>query len=291
MKHNFAWYANLWLERKQCCIKKSSYERYKNMLCIHILVVFGDYKIEEITENMMIDYFKSKKDLSASTQKMMKYLIRSIIEESGISSSLCFKNIKLQPLRVNTTTLNNSQFECLSNYCLNHYNRISRAVMLALYGGLRIGEVCALKWKDVDLDSGLLYVNQSVIRLKEGLQLNTPKTSSSQRVVPMPSVLIDYLKMYEIKRDSFVVSNSMDLYDPRCVQRCFKTLCKKYHFNMHFHALRHTYATTCMMRGMDMKSLSEILGHSNVSITLSLYVHSSIEHKKKQVDRVFERKI
>lgn len=77
--------------------------------------------------------------------------------------------------------------------------------------------------------------------------------------------------MYESQSDSFMVSNSMDLYDPRCVQRCFKTLCKKYNFTIHFHALRHTYATTCMMKGMDMKSLSEILGHSSVSITLSLY--------------------
>lgn len=226
--------------------------------------------------------------MSASLLKLIKYVLRSIIESSGVAYSFCFKNIKLKAVRNNTMTLTKSQFDCFSEYVIQHKTRIARAVILALYGGLRIGEVCGLKWEDVDLENRVLYIRHTVIRLKKGLQLSTPKTSSSRRVVPMPDVLINYLKMYESQSDSFMVSNSMDLYDPRCVQRCFKTLCKKYNFTIHFHALRHTYATTCMMKGMDMKSLSEILGHSSVSITLSLYVHSSIEHKKRQVDEVFK---
>lgn len=285
MKQDFEYYAKNWLELKKLSIKQSTYQRYSDILRIHIFNEFKD--MESITQKFLISYFNKKQYLSGSTLKLIKYILRSIIAYSGQSNVLSFQTLKTKSVHTNTKVLTDVQFTYLSNYALLHNNRISRAVLLALYGGLRIGEVCALKWEDIDLENGILYVRHSVIRLKQGLYLQSPKTNTSFRIVPIPDVLIEYLKNWEQEDDLFVVSNTKSLYDPRCVQRCFKTLCRKNGFEVNFHVLRHTYATTCIMSGMDVKSLSEILGHSNVSITLSLYVHSSMEYKKEQVNQIF----
>lgn len=118
-----------------------------------------------------------------------------------------------------------------------------------------------------------------------------PKTHTSKRIVPMPSFIIDFLKIYyknqtNTKKEYYIYTNSKKLPDPRNIQYHFHKICKELKIESNYHTLRHTYATNCVMNNIDIKSLSEMLGHSNVSITLELYVHSSLEFKKVQVNKL-----
>lgn len=160
---------------------------------------------------------------------------------------------------------------------------------------MRIGEVCALTWNDIDFSTCTIYVRHTVSRVKTDnihtkteLILDEPKTTSSKRIVPISSKLFPILFEYKkISHSLFVISNKDSFISPRTFEDRFHKVMKKNnieHFN--YHALRHTFATRCIEAGVDVKTLSEILGHSNVSITLNTYVHSSLEMKKNQLEKL-----
>ena len=168
-----------------------------------------------------------------------------------------------------------------------------------MYGGLRIGEICALKWEDIDLNNGIITVSKTVERLKnkENMESKTilmilePKTQTSKRIVPIPVFLKEYIQNYYdyltvIDSSYYLLTNSEKIPDPRTIQNQFQRLCQDNNFQINFHSLRHTYATHCVMQEVDLKSLSEMLGHSNISTTLQLYVHSSIEFKINQINKI-----
>ena len=167
-----------------------------------------------------------------------------------------------------------------------------------MYGGLRIGEFSGLKWKDIDFDNDLIRVERTVERLKAPansatktqLMLMDPKTATSKRIIPIPSFVMEYVKKYyqhhAIDDEHFIYTNSKNISDPRSIQYGFHRICKLYNFKSNFHSLRHTYATNCVMNNIDIKSLSEMLGHSKVSTTLNLYVHSSLDFKKTQINKI-----
>ena len=161
---------------------------------------------------------------------------------------------------------------------------------MCLYTGLRIGELCALRWQDIDLKNKCYRIKHTVQRIKnleegsEGktkLILSEPKTPSSRRMVPIPDFLIPLLKKYQNKGDVFVFNDKQIPRDPRTFESYFERLLKKCKIdNINFHALRHTFATRSLEAGVDIKTLSEILGHSSYRITLDIYVHSSFDLKK-----------
>jgi len=166
-------------------------------------------------------------------------------------------------------------------------------VIICLYTGLRIGELLALEWSDIDLSKGELSVTKTCYDGKDengkGCRIiGTPKTDTSRRTIPLPKQLIPFLK--ERKKRSlskFVVSNGEKIVSVRSYQRSFELLLVKLKIPHHgFHALRHTFATRAIECGMDAKSLSEILGHKNPTITLKRYVHSFMEHKKEFMNRL-----
>lgn len=195
------------------------------------------------------------------------------------------------------SVLSNKEMEQLVSYCFYEQNSISTAIIISLYGGLRLGEICALSWKDIDLSDGIITVNQTVQRLKQrnsklsktALIISIPKSDTSYRKVVIPqflqSYLIEYYKHLGIK-DGYILTGSSKIADPRTIQYQFKRVCHNLGFQTNFHTLRHTYATNCVKSGVDIKTLSEMLGHSDISITLSRYVHSSIELKRLQVEKI-----
>lgn len=166
-------------------------------------------------------------------------------------------------------------------------------IVLCLYTGLRIGELLALEWSDIDFTKGELTVSKTCY---DGQDENgkscritgTPKTESSKRTIPIPKQIIPHLR--EIKKRStskYVVGNGSKIITVRSYQRSFELLLKKQKISHHgFHALRHTFATRAIECGMDVKSLSEILGHKNPTITLKRYVHSFMEHKREYMNRL-----
>ena len=161
-------------------------------------------------------------------------------------------------------------------------------ILLCLYSGLRIGELIALQWSDIDFSKGILTVSKSCYDGKDGLIIDEPKTASSCRTIPLPKQLFPILRGIRKKSDSlFVVSNHGKPVSVRSYQRSFELLLKKLKIaHRGFHSLRHTFATRALECGMDVKTLSEILGHKNPTVTLNRYAHSLIEHKTLMMNRL-----
>ena len=169
-------------------------------------------------------------------------------------------------------------------------------VLLCLYTGIRIGEVCALRWEHIRLDSGILEVRETMQRIqtpqnmasKTRIIITEPKSASSNRDIPLPQFLMQYAVQFQADRNAFVLTGEKNQFiEPRTLQNRFRNYVKTSGIeHANYHALRHTFATRCVELGFEIKSLSEILGHSNVNITLNKYVHSSFELKKKNMERL-----
>ena len=297
--------AREWLELKKMSVKYSSYVKYETVILKHVVPFFDNYTLEQITDEIIISFFKSLIEIekySNSTLHAISYVMKAILEYAEKKYSIKtinFSFIRLNRTKVNFKVLNEDQKGLLERYCFTHYEPISIAILIALYSGLRIGEICALTWHDIDLNNGIIAVNKTVERLKNKettdsktlLMILEPKTHTSKRIVPIPSFLKEYLYNYyhnsTISNKSFyLLTNGEKIPDPRTIQNQFQRLCQDHNFQTNFHSLRHTYATRCVMQEVDLKSLSEMLGHSNVSTTLQLYVHSSLEFKMDQINKI-----
>lgn len=160
--------------------------------------------------------------------------------------------------------------------------------------GIRIGELCALQWEDVDLEKRILIVRKTIQRIqiqnekrKTKLVITEPKSESSKRIIPIPDCIVNLLSKFKGKAKEFVVSRREKPVEPRTMQYRFSKILKKANLpSVHFHALRHIFASNCIKLGFDVKSLSELLGHSSVEITLNRYVHSSLEQKREYMKRL-----
>lgn len=159
---------------------------------------------------------------------------------------------------------------------------------MCLYAGLRIGELIALQWKDIDLQKGLLTISRSCHDTSSGIVFDEPKTATSHRVIPLPKQLLPKLKSIKKSSNSdFVVSVGGNAVSVRSYQRSFELLLKRQNIvHRGFHSLRHTFATRALECGMDVKTLSEILGHKNPTVTLNRYAHSLLEHKAAMMNRL-----
>ena len=169
-------------------------------------------------------------------------------------------------------------------------------IAICLLTGMRIGEICALKWKNIDLDSKLIYIKQNLQRVyigksKTKIIIDTPKTKNSIRAIPISDKLLNILQqIYEnnnFSEDEFFLTGNKKYIEPRYYQKFFKECLKECKIkNYNFHVLRHSFATNCVKIGMDVKSISEILGHSDVKVTLNRYIHSSIDTQKEYLNKL-----
>lgn len=163
--------------------------------------------------------------------------------------------------------------------------------------GIRIGELCALRWENIDIENKVLSVNKTLIRIqntntliasKTKVIISAPKSKCSIRKIPLPDCIIPLLKAFAQKGDTFFLTGETERFvEPRTMQNRFKKYVSACNItDANFHALRHTFATRCIELGFEIKSLSEILGHANVNITLNRYVHSSFELKTLNMNRL-----
>lgn len=166
-------------------------------------------------------------------------------------------------------------------------------VILCLYTGLRIGELLALEWSDIDLSTGLLHITRSCHYSKDqngtyGRITESPKTRSSIRTIPIPGQIMPYLEhMKDLSLSNYVISHGDTPISVRSYQRSFARMLQKLDIpHRGFHSLRHTFATRALECGMDVKTLSEILGHKSPTITLGRYVHSLMEHKTEMMNKL-----
>lgn len=175
---------------------------------------------------------------------------------------------------------------------VNNLDQTALGILISMFTGIRIGELCALTWKDISLENNTIRIQRTMQRIqtpddaaKTKVFILEPKSSSSVREIPIAKVLREYLEQQQ-KKEGYVLSGKVYKYvEPRTVQNRFKGIMKNCNIdNASFHTLRHTFATRCIEIGFDIKSVSEILGHANVNITLNRYVHPSMDSKQKNMD-------
>lgn len=294
-----------WLNIKRISIKYSSYVKYKNIIETHIIPYFENISVNKIDEMSIANFIfnlEKEKKLSSSQLHSIKNVLKSIYvygEKKYHFHHIDFQYVKISSHKMNCQVLSDDQEYVLTKYCMNTIDTTSLAILLGLYAGLRIGEVCALKWIDIDINERIIKVSKTIQRLKNDkenqsktrLIISKPKTNSSTRYVVIPQILLEYIKKYQSifhinDQNIFIVTQSTKLPDPRNIQRRFIKVCRKCQFETNFHILRHTYATNCIKYGVDVKTLSEMLGHANISTTLNRYVHPSLEFKKVEIDKL-----
>lgn len=304
-KIKFSYITDLWLSTNRIHIKAATYNKYYNVIKTHIEPVLGNLDINEITSTLINQFLEEKMmngkldgsgGLSPTYVNTIAIVANSIVNfavKEGYCNPLATPILKPTPNSNSPNALSNREYKILTEFIMQNTDNTKLGIMLSLYAGLRIGEVCALKWSDVNFEKSIIHISSTVSRIKDSnekskLIIDTPKTKSSDRFIPAPQFLMGYLEMFYDKRKSeFVISNNDKFVNPRMLEYHFHKVLKEANISQtNFHALRHTFATKCIEVGMDVKSLSEILGHANSAITLKIYVHSSMEQKRLQMEKL-----
>jgi integrase len=313
-KNQISTLSHEWLQIKKLQIKYSTYCKYESMINKYIDPFLKEKNIEKLSEIDFVNFLDdliNNKHLSSSTVKSIKDVLNSIYrygEAKYHLQHIDFKLIKFTKKRQKEKiSLPTEEQNKLYEYCVYHRDNLSVAMMLGLFCGLRIGEICGLTWEDIDFKNEIIHINKTVLRLKNNdansqsktkLFISEPKTETSTRDVITPPFVMEYLRSYyegydidETTKHYFILSYKEKPLDPRSVQKRFKGLCKQCDIECTFHTLRHTFATNCIEQKIDIKTVSEILGHASVDITLNRYVHPSLDYKKEQISKIKEPKI
>ncbi|MDR3344260.1 MAG: site-specific integrase [Oscillospiraceae bacterium] len=275
-------------------IKPSTYGNYHRIVYLHIIPALGGKPMHKLSEQDIRNFLTllKAKNLGGATIRGVFRLLSTVVSKAvshgAMENNICAKITLPKTQKKKVSALSFEAQKALERAALGGKN--GAAVILALYTGMRIGEICALRWEDVSLANGTVYVAQTLQRMqlyngeksRTSLHFGRPKTASSQRVIPLPECVIKYLKALKPADGSRFVITCMDgLAEPRVVQYRFQSLLKKAGIeHVNFHALRHTFATRCIELGMDITTLSQLLGHSSVKLTLDTYTDSVISHKK-----------
>lgn len=289
-----------WLLSISSRTKESTIANYKMKIRKHLLPDFGGMKYEMLNARE-VQLFVQRKlqsglspryvaDILVVFKSMTKYVSR---EYDGCNPLINVALPKASP-KAAVRILESDEQRRLTEYLNKNRSRTSLGVLMSLYTGLRIGELCSLRWNDVNIQKRTLTVRHTIQRISSAgenratrLVITEPKSASSMRIIPLPDCILDILKQFESAKDTFVLSGIEDPVEPRTMQYRFTAILKKTGLpSVHFHSLRHLFATNCIRLGFDVKSLSEILGHSSVEITLNRYVHSSFEQKRTCMERL-----
>ncbi len=303
-----------WLENIRINVKQSTIHTYLVIINNHILPVMAEMPVYSITPTFLNQYIiekvkngrlDGKCGLSAKTVQNIISVLKSAFKYAektyGIynpTNTIMIPKINKKEIEV----LTEKEIQTIQTYCTRNKDYFSLIFDLCISTGIRVGEVCALQCNDIDFENGILKIQKTVQRIKNEdksaqqktkIIIDSPKTKNSIRKIPLPKVLLCNLKNFienSKKQDKdfiFSFDNKKPL-DVRTVQKKFANILYQCHIRkVKFHILRHTFATKWVHSHFDMKSLSEILGHSSVNITLCLYVHSSIETKRKQINALY----
>lgn len=289
-----------WLQNKKN-IKIQTFQKYERLINLYLVNSLGFYKLRDINAEIIMNFLNDEANngMSISVQKTILYIIKSSIryaEEKKLCKNINLDSIKLQKYIPKIKILCKSDQLKLEEYLKSDINIRKICLLLCLYTGIRIGELCGLKWNDIDFINKNIIIKRTIQRIKNNdaeskrktkLIESTPKSETSNRIIPIPEFLIDLLKKYKSRNNYYILSRSQKYYDPRQFEYFYERVLYNCNINyVNFHTLRHTFATRAIESKMDIKTLSEILGHSSVDITLKIYVHSSLELKKQCIENL-----
>lgn len=284
---------NEWFHVISSRVKESTSANYRMKADKHIIPAFGNtqccfLKTKEIYA--FIDR-KMKEGLSVRYIYDILVLLKSIFRYASREYRIknVFENI-VMPKHTNTdiSILSKDQQIELEEYISANPSLTALGISLSLYMGIRIGELCALQWENIDFEKRIITVKKTMQRIqnhngqtKTKLIITEPKSTNSIREIPIPDFLINNLREFRKADKLYVLSGNIKPVEPRTMQYRFSKILKNANLpSVHYHSLRHLFATNCIALGFDVKTLSEILGHSSVEVTLSRYVHSSMERKR-----------
>ena len=305
-----------WLIDKKEYIKESTYANYSNNIFNHIIPKLGNIYIQDLNhktiQDFLLNLFKSgRKDgsggLSEKTIKditiIIKGSLRKAINEEKIRHFELTFNYPKDNKDSKIYILSKHEQNKLTNYVLENLTNRNIGLLISLYSGLRIGELCALQWNDIDFKKNILSVNKTIQRVYikdkdkniSKVIITTPKTKNANREIPINKDFLELLKQLKTKGEDYIITGSNKYLEPRTYRKYFNKVLKQVKIKQfNFHSLRHTFATNCISLGVDYKTVSELLGHANVNITLNLYVHPRLSQKKKCIDmicKVFQESI
>lgn len=285
-------------------VKPSTYESYYNCTKKYVIPFFSRSENERITADSVSRFIRALKNeasISESYKKkilgVFKTALRELLKNSP-DSPVILELIKLPKTEENEVQIFTRKEQGLIEMAaLNYEDKRTLGIVLCFYSGIRLGELCALRWSDFDIETGTMSIKRTVSRTKSFnssdsktvLNIGTPKSRTSSRTIPLPDFLINIAKRYMLqgeKESCYVLSGTDTPMDPRAYQKLYKRILIKAGVkDRKFHAIRHTFATRALELHVDIKTVSEILGHSNVAITMNVYVHSLMEQKKIAIEK------
>lgn len=303
-----------WLEGMKLRIRPQTHGKYHHLIEKHLIPKLGDITVQNLTTSVIHQFLDQQSQsgrlngpggIAAGTLRTMVYIIRSSLDFAageGLCTPLGGKIIQPPAVTAEVVALTMEEQRQLEEYLWDDPDRSRQGILLCLYTGLRLGEICGLTWEDIDLKERVLRIRRSVQRvgypegaygnMRTELSIGRPKSASSVREIPLPSFLASLLNLTSEEeeraamRECYFLTGTGKAMEPRTYQYRFKGYLKAAGLPpVKFHVLRHTFATRCLNSGADVKSLSEILGHSNAHITLDRYVHSSLQVKRIQMER------
>lgn len=297
--------AGLWLMDIKITVKESTYTRYHRIIRTYLFPFMGERDLskmdtaflKDVTEKLLREGGRKKKSLSPKTVCDILCVLKTIFQYGQDHGYACPNPGTLRYPQKSTRSikiLTEENRMKLEKLLLNAEDTTSLGIFFTLFTGVRIGELCGLRWGDVDFTSFTVHIHRTVERIanldphasaKTKIVISEPKTKTSIRTIPLPDFLTEYLLKRKREPTCYLLTGKQTYTEPHQFYVRYQTYLKKHGIDRHtFHALRHTFATRCVEKGFDVKSLSEILGHTNINTTLSVYVHPSIQQKKNQME-------
>ena len=287
-----------WLTDSRQRVKESTYQNYQYLLEKQILPLLSSKKMDEIDVGAINCFIREKsangrlKNEGGISKKYLHDMVSIIKAVAGFCEQEYEIPDKIRNIRApkvekqERRLLDAGEQNVLKNRLVSNLSFVDLGILLSMYTGLRIGEVCGLRWEDYDSDEGILTVRRTVQRISDGngatmLNVGTPKTQSSARLIPLPAAIQEILNRFKIEGKAYIITGTETVPEPAKLRRDFKKILKECGIpDIRFHDLRHIFASNCVRTNPDIKSLSEILGHASTSMTLNRYVHTTIEAKR-----------
>lgn len=308
-KKKFDYWLDEWLSISKSRVKESTYIKYFNSIENHIKPILGNRNIIDLTTSEVELFISDKlsrgnlntnKGLSPKTVSELLIIIKDTVKyakSEGINIKCQFDRITIKKNAYEMRVLSTEEQKRLISTLLNNTDKYKMGILICLFTGIRIGELCALKWRNISLIDRTLKIDKTMQRIqyaddkestKTHIIITDPKSEAANRIIPLQDSLVDILRHLVSKPESYILTGSSKSYvEPRTMQNRFKIYLQESNIDdANFHSLRHTFATRCIEMGFDVKTLSEILGHSSVKTTLDKYVHSSMNLKRNNMNKL-----
>jgi Site-specific recombinase XerD len=301
-RQNLEEYLIMWLQSARTGIKKSTFSNYSGLIHRHIIPAIGKIPLAQLSCKSVQEYINRELEtgrldggggISVKTAKDIIGLLKHCIKPIGIELQIILPHYSPPKIRILTP----AERSALISAAKDKDNTEGLGVLLSLFTGIRIGELCSLKWRDVSFDEGVLKISKTIRRIENNenqdsktiMVIDKPKSDCSIRNIPLSQFLLSQMipAKENAGEEDYILSGCNRYVEPRCCQYRFKKFIKAAGIeDINFHVLRHTFATRCVELGIDVKTLSQILGHSNVNVTLNRYVHPAFEYQKECMEKV-----